>query len=90
MVRCKMRCDSNKDGHIALFPVTDGSEENKRFFKYTPSGSLQFSTVNADAAKQLEVGQEYYVDITPATQAKAKAASDDEDDDPRTRAPDED
>lgn len=51
---------------IRLQPVTSGSEENKLFYKYTPSGNIELSTINEDAAKQFKVGAEFYVDFTPA------------------------
>lgn len=52
---------------ISLFAVTaNGSEENKSFFTNTPTGSLTLNTVNEAAAKQFEVGKEYYLDFTPA------------------------
>lgn len=51
---------------IKMSPVTSGSPENEKFFKYTPGGTVHIMTINADAAKQFEVGQEYYVDFTHA------------------------
>lgn len=51
---------------IKLSPVTTGSEENKQFYAYTPSGHIDLGTVNAEAAQQFELGKEYYVDFTPA------------------------
>jgi len=51
---------------IKLSPVMNGSDENKEFYKNSPSGSIELGTVNEDAAAQFEVGQEYYVDFTPA------------------------
>lgn len=72
-IRCKMFVN-----HIApaehepdkvdvhLTAVYDGSDENKAFWEATPSGSLTFSTVNKAAVEGIEVGQEFYVDLTPA------------------------
>lgn len=51
---------------VTLYPVINGSEENKSFFQYTPSGKIELGIVNAEAAKQFEVGKEYYIDFTPA------------------------
>ena len=70
-VRCKFVCstkneESDGSASITLNAVCDGSEENKTFFKYTPGGYLGFSTINAEAAKQLQPGKEYYIDISPA------------------------
>lgn len=44
-------------------PVSSGSEENKKFFAYTPSGTIKLSSINAEL---FEVGNEYYLDFTPA------------------------
>ncbi len=46
--------------------VTSGSEENKSFWKYTPSGELVMQTVNPEAAEQFKPGKEFYLDFTPA------------------------
>lgn len=54
---------------VKLQPVTTGSDENKEFFKYTPSGSIEIGTVNAAAAAQFVAGAEMYVDFTPVNTA---------------------
>jgi hypothetical protein len=68
--RCKFKCDSKKEvatGYIfEMLPVTHGSKENEEFFKYTPMGKFEFGTVNHEAASQISVGKEYYIDITEA------------------------
>lgn len=51
---------------ICLHPVVSGSEENKEFYKYTPSGQIELGTINAEAAKQFELGKEFYVDFSLA------------------------
>lgn len=51
---------------IRLSPVTSGSPENEEFYKWTPGGSIELSVVNDETAQQFELGQEYYVDFTPA------------------------
>lgn len=51
---------------VELYPVTNGSEENKEFYKATPGGEIKLSTVNPAAAEQFKVGREFYVDFTPA------------------------
>jgi hypothetical protein len=71
MVRAKFRVTSltkyeGGTSEIKLTPVSTGSEENKRFWTYTPSGIITFSCVNEEAVKEFEVGKEYYVDFTPA------------------------
>jgi hypothetical protein len=45
--------------------VSDGSPENKEFWKWTPTGVLQFSCVNPNVSFQ--PGKSYYVDICEAT-----------------------
>jgi hypothetical protein len=51
---------------VKMAPVTSGSKENAEFYKWTPGGSLLLGTINADVAAKLEVGKEYYLDISPA------------------------
>jgi hypothetical protein len=51
---------------IVMRAVTSGSEENKAFFKATPSAEMSLATVNEEAAAQFTVGGEFYVDFTPA------------------------
>lgn len=54
-------------GHeIQMSPVGANSEENKEFWKWTPSGQISFNCVNDKAVEQFELGKEYYVDFTPA------------------------
>ena len=43
--------------------VTSGSPENELFWAYTPSGQVNLSSVRVDL---FEVGQEYYLDFSPA------------------------
>ena len=71
-VRAKMKCSAvgNIDGqghHVEMEPVTCGSDENEKFFKYTPGGCLKLSVMNDMG---FEPGKEYYIDITeaPATE----------------------
>ena len=52
---------------VKLTPVFSGSEENKQFFKWTPSGRIELGVLNGDAAKAFNLGQEFYVDFTPAS-----------------------
>lgn len=54
---------------IKLSPVTGGSnesEENKKFWAATPSGSVEIGTVNKNAGDYFELGKEYYLDFTKA------------------------
>ena len=52
-----------------LAPVTGGSPENDKFFKWTPGGQIQLGTMNAEAAAQFVPGRQFYIDFTPADQA---------------------
>lgn len=53
---------------VKMSPVysTEPGHENKAFWEATPSGQLEFNTVNLDAVASLELGGEYYIDIVPA------------------------
>ncbi|PJK29976.1 hypothetical protein [Minwuia thermotolerans] len=56
-----------RDGwEIKASPVVGNSEENERFFRFTPYGALSLGLVNPETAAQLAVGQTYNVDFTPA------------------------
>jgi hypothetical protein len=67
-VRAKFHCGyKSKDGqYVGLSPVYTGSEENKKFFEATPGGEIRLWIGNTEAAKQFEVGKQYYVDFTEA------------------------
>ena len=66
ITRLKFNCYSKtQEGQVTLGAVYSGSEENKQFFKWTPSGNLVFGTINEDALAMFEPGKEYYLDITP-------------------------
>lgn len=71
-VRAKFVCETITDTpeyqqkSISLLPVTDGSEENKSFEKYTPSGMLLLNiSYETPACDAFEVRKEYYIDISP-------------------------
>jgi len=68
MTRAKFVCvdvSEENDGQRAKFEaVTSGSEENDRFFDFTPYGSLDMGTVHG---KLFEIGKEYYLDFSEAT-----------------------
>jgi hypothetical protein len=51
---------------VTMNPVTSGSEENKEFYKYTPSGSLDISVMPKSVADFFELGKEYYLDFIRA------------------------
>lgn len=67
-MRAKFKVDTinENEGKLIMSPVTCGSEENDKFFQYTPCGSIEISTVNEEALKGFAPGREYYVDFTPA------------------------
>ena len=69
-VRAKFKCESKTQfvggQSIKMVPVTHGSPENEKFFKYTPYGNMEIGTINDEAAAQIEPGKEYYIDITEA------------------------
>lgn len=49
---------------VLLHPVSDGSPENKEFFKWTPSGQIQLGVMNPAASEPFTPGKEFYVDFT--------------------------
>lgn len=73
--RCKFHChsvrkfisgfgDNKKPLYEAEFSaVIDGSEENKKFFEWTPSGSLKIGVYKEDV---FQPGKEYYLDVSEA------------------------
>ncbi len=48
--------------YVAEFSIVmDGSEENKKFFQWTPFGKLEIGQYKEDVFK---VGEEYYLDVS--------------------------
>jgi len=73
MVRAKFKVESvtTFPGQVAvkitMRAICDNStEENRRFAKYTPSGTLEFYVDNPPAAEELTKSKEFYIDFTPA------------------------
>lgn len=75
MVRAKFRVsrverhatyDGGEAHTVHMDPVLQNSDENKKFWSATPGGKLEMYLLNPEAAKQLELGKEYYIDFTPA------------------------
>ena len=71
-VIAKFRCNSielysNEPGgnrRVKLtpaYPNKDATEEDKAFWKYTPSGSLEMTIDNPPAADLFEIGGYYYL-----------------------------
>lgn len=52
---------------ITMVPVVRGSEENQKFFSTTPSGLIEFFTVNELAYGQFNLDTEYVIEFTPVT-----------------------
>ena len=52
---------------VELLPVfsTDPADENKKFWDATPTGKIEMH-IKGEAAQSFVVGQEYYVDFSPA------------------------
>jgi len=47
---------------VTMHPVTNGSEENKSFSKYTPSGNLNLNiSYETPASDFFKSGKEYYL-----------------------------
>jgi len=49
--------------------VQSDSEENKKFFQYTPTGTLAIGTYKENV---FEVGKDYYLDLSEAVPEPAK------------------
>lgn len=64
----KSKCSKQDQGstRVTLVPVTCGSEENKEFWQYTPTGHLEMSIKNEAAEKYFELGEEYYLTFEKA------------------------
>ncbi len=79
MVRAKVRCESLDGNAVKFATVYEGdavkNPENARFTKATPWGEINLGIDNPAAREQFEVGQEYYVDFSPASSG-AKAQGD--------------
>lgn len=71
-VRCKFYCRERTETYDSFEKrmlygykfsvVTANSEENKKFWAWTPNGTFEVTTV---LSGQFEVGKEYYLDISP-------------------------
>lgn len=59
------KTESQSGISVKMYPVTGGSDENEKFYKYTPAGSIELSTINKTAADAFVVGAEFYVDFSP-------------------------
>lgn len=71
MVRAKFKCTektyrADDTQNIKMSPVIGESPENKSFYKWTPSGSIELLCLNPNASDKFVVGKEYYIDFTEA------------------------
>lgn len=81
MVRAKFQVQSIKKlqwgatilGLSAVYD--DGIEENKRYAKATPSGTLEIQIDNPPALEFFELGQCYYLDFTKVEPVATVAAA---------------
>lgn len=72
-IRSKFQCQNaihsadSQQTEVSLFPVVDGSEENKSFAKYTPAGNVNLTISDeTKAANYFNPGDEFFVDFTRA------------------------
>jgi hypothetical protein len=75
MIRTKFKVIENRIengiAQVRLDVVTfssTGNLENNSFWEHTPSGFIGLLTTNLEAAKQFELGSEFYVDFIKASQ----------------------
>ena len=72
-VRAKFQCikvedhPDNQQKLVDFTPVIEGSEENKSFAKYTPSGGVYLNiSYETPASDFFEEGKSYYLDFEEA------------------------
>lgn len=56
----------NDNLEVKMTPVTSGSDENKSFSKYTPTGDIRMHITNPEVLGFFEAGKEYYVEFRKA------------------------
>lgn len=59
------RTQTTSGDRVVLQAVCRG-EDNKQWSKFTPMGRIELSILNDAAVEQFIVGEEMYVDFTPA------------------------
>jgi len=52
--------------NLQAWPVSGGSEENKRFFAASPGGMFSIYSANLTAFEGAAVGKSIYIDVTVA------------------------
>lgn len=69
-MRCKFKLTSKtqlEEGYQLNFIVVyANSPDNEKYFKYTPSGTINISLINEDTANKFTPGKEYYLDFIEA------------------------
>lgn len=69
-IKAKFNCEtvlkSMYGEQVAMSPVVSGSEENKSFSEYTPSGKLELMITNKDVYGAFVPGKQYYLTIEEA------------------------
>lgn len=53
--------------NVKFTAVTASNDDCKSWAKWTPSGELTMTITNPSAMKKLEVGTDYFLDLTPVT-----------------------
>ena len=63
----KAKVNWNADVEIVTLQAVcqDDTEENRRFHKYSPQGSIELTIDNPPASAALSLGGFFYVDFTP-------------------------
>jgi hypothetical protein len=51
---------------VRLNPVNGNTPENAGFYAATPAGQIELGMVSSAAGGQFAIGQEFFVDFTPA------------------------
>jgi len=75
MVRGKWRLDevhalhwsSTAKRYVFNAVCNDGTPENERYHKFTPTGSMTMLIDNPTAQAKFELGREYFFDASPAS-----------------------
>ena len=49
---------------VKMYAVQATNEENKSFWKYTPSGNIEMTISNPDTFELFKPGKEFYIDFT--------------------------
>lgn len=70
--RLEISIDHNKEllTTVVMNPVfgvvDDPTNENSKFFRWTPSGEIRLGVLNPKAASYFEIGENYYLEFTHA------------------------